>query len=331
MDNLIPRKRYLDLLKGIGIFFVVYEHVVHVNIIREYILDFHMPLFFFISGFLFYPRKYNSISEFIKRKIKTLYFPYIFFFLITFCYWALIERNIRGNQYSIMHQFIGLFYGTSEGEHMHFNGALWFLPCLFITEILFYPISKFKNTISLITALIFIFIIGTILYRNNINNLPFGLHTAFFAIIFYGIGYLSKNSPSMICSSKNYALIILGCFIIQILCLGHYSSTIQESTFPYIFLALLGIFLYLSLSIWMNHNKILEFIGKNSIVIFALHQPIYRVIIFFTSKLCNQDIEYIRNNILYSLIITIITISTNVPFIILYNKYMKKIFNKIPI
>ena len=52
------RKKYIDVLKGIGIFLVVFGHVTHILELREYIWNFHMPLFFFISGFLFNSSKY---------------------------------------------------------------------------------------------------------------------------------------------------------------------------------------------------------------------------------------------------------------------------------
>lgn len=42
MNYRIP---YLDILKGFGIIFVVFGHITHNHILREYIWNFHMPLF----------------------------------------------------------------------------------------------------------------------------------------------------------------------------------------------------------------------------------------------------------------------------------------------
>lgn len=52
MNNRIS---YIDILKGFGIFFVVFGHVTHIGELRDYIWNFHMPLFFFVSGFLYKP------------------------------------------------------------------------------------------------------------------------------------------------------------------------------------------------------------------------------------------------------------------------------------
>src|SRR5579862_1205738 len=143
----IIRKNYLDVLKGMGIFYVVFGHVTHIEVLRAYIWNFHMPLFFLISGFLFNAGKYDNFKSLFKSKFNSIYLPYVFFFAVTFLYWVLIERKFRGGEYSILNQFMGLFYGTYEGEHLNFNGALWFLPCLFVVELMFYFVSKINNKI----------------------------------------------------------------------------------------------------------------------------------------------------------------------------------------
>lgn len=76
------RISYLDILKGFGIFFVIFGHITHINILREYIWNFHMPLFFFVSGLLYKPN--SGFKEFLKKRIKSIYFPYVFFFVLLF-------------------------------------------------------------------------------------------------------------------------------------------------------------------------------------------------------------------------------------------------------
>lgn len=63
-DNIInpksmDRKKrvgYIDVMRGLGIFFVAFGHSIGVlnHPINRAILSFHMPLFFFISGMLFW-------------------------------------------------------------------------------------------------------------------------------------------------------------------------------------------------------------------------------------------------------------------------------------
>lgn len=323
------RISYLDIIKGFGIFFVVFGHIVHIGALRDYIWNFHMPLSFFVSGLL-----YNSnlkFKDFLLKRIKSIYIPYVLFFCITFCYWLLIERHVRGGEYSILHQLIGLPYGTYEGNHLYFNGALWFLPCLFATEMLFYPIGRIKNKIGIIAFLLLFYIVGTVLKINHIDYLPFGLHTAFFATIFYGFGYLSKQIPRYINETKlSYQyLLIITCFCIQLLCNKDYSSKISVFPFPYFLIASIGIFLYLTLSIRIKQNKLIEFIGKNSLVIFAFQEPVYRAVIFVFSRILNLEVEILRGNIFYAIVITFVSILIIVPAILIYNKYIRQKINSI--
>ena len=56
MENtMINKKRieWVDIAKGIGIFLMVMGHTGIPRIGNQWIYSFHMPLFFFISGFLF--------------------------------------------------------------------------------------------------------------------------------------------------------------------------------------------------------------------------------------------------------------------------------------
>lgn len=77
------RKNYLDMAKGIGIILVVMAHAMpRLSYIWIVINSFHMPLFFVISGILFKTK--SNWMAYIKRKIITLYLPYVGCSLITF-------------------------------------------------------------------------------------------------------------------------------------------------------------------------------------------------------------------------------------------------------
>ena len=55
------REINIDVLKGLGIIFVMLGHMVGIGFYEDiyvYIYSFHMPLFFFISGYL----KYNKCA-----------------------------------------------------------------------------------------------------------------------------------------------------------------------------------------------------------------------------------------------------------------------------
>lgn len=142
------RSHELDILKGIGMLLIVLGHVAHVRVVHWYVWPFHVPLFFFVSGMLHRPGT-KGFWAFFGKRVKSLYVPYVFFFLLTFSYWLLIERHYRSGGHGAGFYLLGLPFGTYEGGHLFFNGVLWFLPCLFVTELLFYPIGQMKSCVEM--------------------------------------------------------------------------------------------------------------------------------------------------------------------------------------
>jgi fucose 4-O-acetylase-like acetyltransferase len=74
----LQRERWIDVYRGIGIALVVWGHV-YGGYSFELIFLFHMPLFFFISGYLFRP--VASPAAFCRRKAAQLLIPYAMFLL----------------------------------------------------------------------------------------------------------------------------------------------------------------------------------------------------------------------------------------------------------
>lgn len=83
----------LNSLRGFGILLVVLGHTSQFAGLVHWIFSFHMPLFFIISGMLFHERQF---LDSFKKKVARLLIPYLFFGIVTFAYWALIERCLRG-------------------------------------------------------------------------------------------------------------------------------------------------------------------------------------------------------------------------------------------
>ena len=67
----MKRKRWIDVLKGIGATLVLFGHLIYSeSFLKIFIYSFHMPLFFFIGGYLF---KYEvNLKRFILKKSRRL-------------------------------------------------------------------------------------------------------------------------------------------------------------------------------------------------------------------------------------------------------------------
>jgi fucose 4-O-acetylase-like acetyltransferase len=323
----MERKKYIDILRGLAIFFVVFSHVTRIYDVRAYFFSFHIPLFFFISGMVFAPEKYGDFRCFFIKKFKSLIIPYCFFYLLTFLYWVFIERKYRGNDLSLSSQLIGLVYGTDNGTSMFFNGALWFLPCLFTTEMLYFFINKINNKLIKTGILFSVYLFGIILIEKSITGFPWGSNIALCACLFYGFGHLLKDRIIQVEKNwtlKHYLIIIALCCILQFLTI-HYANldmALLEITVLSIPISFAGIILYLLLALVIKKNRILEFLGVNSLVIFALQGPIYRAVIFLCAVILKQETDLVRTNLFLCILITVISILLSIPFIILYNQFV---------
>ena len=91
-----------------------------------------MPLFFLAAGWVY---KEKPILTDIKRRIQTIVVPYFSFGLLVLLYWQVIERRFRDSDMSFTESLIGLFSGSYN--NLDFNVHLWFLPCFFVTVVLF--------------------------------------------------------------------------------------------------------------------------------------------------------------------------------------------------
>lgn len=331
----MQRIKHIDILRGIAILLVVFGHITHITPLRTYIWGFHIPIFFIISGGLFNKKKYMGTADFIKCTTRNLLFPYIFFYILTLLYWIFIEREVRGGDVSIISQLIGMVYGTYSMDYMMFNGALWFIPCLFSMELIYWFIAKIKDKRILIGILAITHICG-IIFREWIGRLPFGLCASMIGILFYGVGHLlRKHLLTRNFINKKYKLVIcIFCFaILQYLCFPYTGADLAglKISYPplYALIAFLGFGLYYMVSCLIGNSKWLEFLGANSLVIFALQEPVYRIVIFVIGKIFGMTTAFIRENVLMCLLCTLLSICIILPFISIYNMRIRPLLKRI--
>lgn len=151
------RDKSIDLLRGIAIFLVLWGHVIqymslnaidfYEDIVFRFIYGFHMGLFMFISGYLFYNSNHKyTLFSFIIKMFKTVLYPIILWnsvlFLINFPKVIIDIINGNGNYFDI----IKSLYSSM--------GNLWFLWSLLFCSIIFAIIINLtKKTWSLIIGL----------------------------------------------------------------------------------------------------------------------------------------------------------------------------------
>jgi len=329
------RIKWIDILKGIGIVLVVVGHAnfIFANatttmFIQKYIYSFHMPLFFFLSGYLFVKEKYPSFKKLIHAKVKTLLVPYFLFSILSLIVYVIygLTHNYKLIEFKTM--VIQVLYLNNK---VVWNEVLWFLVCLFVVEVMFYFIPKSKTKLILLVCAIIGYSLSLI---TNYFILPWGVGVAFTAIVFYGLGSLIKNTKiKKKITSPNIVIFII-CFATNIVIGGVintivYMSDISYGNFIYFYIAsITGIISYIQISQFISKynliTKSLEYLGKNSIVILCTHY-----IVFFIIQKIGKLNSLFKNNIsIKGYAYALITLLISIPIIIMINRFFPWILGK---
>ena len=139
------RVSYLDIAKGIGIILVVIGHIEYVPApIRFYIVTFHMPLFFIVSGMLMDLKGETgrSLKELFIKKLKRIMLPYLIFSVL-YPLIDIVYFYVTGNG----DPFGTLKTNISDTLMLYGYSVLWFLPTAFFSEIIFLCVSRIVGRI----------------------------------------------------------------------------------------------------------------------------------------------------------------------------------------
>ena len=288
------RLKYLDIAKGIAVILVIISHSYGIPFGLEYYLAaYYMPLFFLISGYTY--KNDKPVGANIKNRFFRLLKPYAAYnalLLLLFTITGELEsvpdilKAIGGAIYSRY----CLYFPLGTKNNIYFfnidNGAMWFLTAMFCSSVIFYLVIKYcleskKKAIIICTSLIAI----TFILNQLPILLPWSIDTAFIGAFFMIIGcYLGRNNYfERKIDIKNACYLILIFLLYILLCYinpGINMSVRNYGQFEYfniIFFIIIGISGSL-ICIWLSKfiqkiiiGKFFEFVGKNTIVLVALH------------------------------------------------------------
>jgi len=323
------RVRWIDIAKGIGIPETTY-------IGKRYIYSFHMHLFFFLSGYLFSINKYASLIKFLSVKFKTLVVPYFCFGLISYFYWLIIKENINNTEINQVKMVISLILSQGADNYLPYNPVLWFLTCLFVVESLFFYLSEIKNNTYMVISLLVCAVSGFLLSVYIKSYIPWSADAALTGIVFYGLGYICKKKAfltNLKITVLYYIISILSIILMYFIIPNNgivslaYNLLGENIIYTYI-AALAGIYLCLSLSICIKTNKVLEYIGKNALIIMAIHWLVKIEVIHYHSMFHNITETYLRGSFILSSIDTVVTVLIIIPLIYLINNYFPFIIGR---
>lgn len=282
------RKSWIDIARGIGLLLVLYGHVLGSDETRFFIYSFHIPLFFFLSGMVFKEAHTLSFSRFIIKNAKQILIPYILFAFLTYIYWLRIIEPTE--QHNILSDIQGIFLANGDFPHLEFNAPLWFLPCFFVTKVLYGFYLRLFNNKTMYIPLILSGITGYLFGRLLPDTqLPFSLEIAFTTVVFFGLGHQLRqhNTGRKVLQHKPLLLSIGLITLTYVLAFLNFTLSERQvdtrinqfnNIFLYYSASFSGIFSVIACSYGLRKNALLEFIGKKTMVLFVWHYPLYMTI-----------------------------------------------------
>jgi fucose 4-O-acetylase-like acetyltransferase len=289
------RIEYIDIARGIGIVLVVMAHN-DFGFISQYgyevIYSFHMPLFFFLSGYFI--KTDIPFFEFFKKRFHSLLKPFLFTLFLIYFTSVSFEKMAFG---TAIRRIVKSLYGT--GVYIDWV-QLWFLPNLFVVSLYAFVfiviVGKLNNRwlrLGILTATLAITLpflksfypFSVSLFGNDYElfGLPFSLDLVFLSGFFFILGSEARQLASEN-TFGNYFLLIgsgVAVFALNSLIDSHidFNTRQYSSFFVNTIEAVAGILFVLALSrqIELHANKpasFFKYLGRASLIILIFHVPI---------------------------------------------------------
>jgi fucose 4-O-acetylase-like acetyltransferase len=279
MDNQLnlsnkSRLPYIDIAKGILILFVIIGHMkvfsqmlnVDNEVYRIYGINylwngFFMQAFFFITGYCStFKRNWGG---YIYGNIKGIIVPLI-------CVSFIIQ---------VLQLFWGIRHNTfADWERGFINLSLryWFLNAIFLAKVMYFPISRLSPKNKIVLSLV-VYLLGFCMWKYDIlPNIWFFKH-AFMLLPFMTAGEILRYHTF---TKKHFLLFFLAYLFtsLSLLLMGFEQTIIAfdihlnwNNLVQALIIGTCGTIVLLSFCKMLGNCKVLEYIGRNTLVIFMFH------------------------------------------------------------
>ncbi len=339
------RLGFFDIAKGMGIILVIIAHIEYVDFgIRNYIVSFHMPLFFVISGMLacLTGEPKRDFRTVLFKKLKRIMLPYLIFSVlypvidITYYY-------VTGNG----DPFGSLRQNIYDSIVLYGNSVLWFLPTAFFGDILFLIIMKASMKLSekyasYITALVTLAVSLSMcfVFRHQNAHLIVAIVRFFPAAFFVSMGNLifslMKKIPKRVISATAGIL----CLVILYFIHGFNGTVdmhfgVYGNPALYLINALVGSMGVILISMAIDPSEertvlgVVEFYGRNSLFVMITHINFY--ILYCAEVLSFKIIRFVprAKDLIFHVMTVLFVLAVEFILIKIYEIGKMKIVSKI--
>ncbi|MDB8567896.1 acyltransferase family protein [Turicibacter sanguinis] len=284
-----------EIIRAIAVILVVLGHSfingpqqsIFLSFIIKFIYSFHMPVFFFISGFFalkIYKLNKEKKIQFIQGKFIRLIIPYVSLSLVAIPIKLLLNTFVK--RPLLLNEILEniLIYPQKNPV-----SSLWFIYVLFFIFLIVISLSKLTIKklfyCSLITMLIFNPFKIEMFYLNAIfNNLPFFI-----------LGLLIRENYPNVYSFINNNKYIVFLVSLSLLLIENYFTMnfFSNKLLSHFFTGITGIIMMLSLSYFIPYFRLFSLINKFSYDIYLLSWFTQNIIGYFMFKILFINYFYV--------------------------------------
>ena len=302
-------------LSFFGILMVVSAHCNGIlNLFGNYFPynSFFMPMFMFISGYFFKDKNvetFKSSLNYTKKKIINLMVYYYIWNIIYGLFMLILNKCNMYNlpiNFNFKNIFILPFF---HGQSFNINNPAWFIPTLFMIEIIFLFIRKIqllikKDTQSIFLLFFFIMAIVSVYFSEKNTNIIYSPFKKIgFFLFFFQLGKFYKEKLEFIENKINTIYVFTVTILINIVCIKLFNDINFPSLYNMegfrdlhpiipIITSITGIWFWLRISrilaTVISENNIFKLISNNTKAIMMHHiffMAIFNFILYFGRNL----------------------------------------------
>ena len=304
------RNRTIDIAKGIGIILVVAGHISGVAgdagpswiWLKSFLYQFHIPLFFFLSGLFFKPDE--QWGSFLIKKIKRLYVPYVVANLI-FLVVDVILRKISGIDIIVdddLKHAVKIVLGIGLAP---LGGATWFLIALFRSVILYKIVNALCRGRQAVVSLICISIGIVGLFATS----KFAISSTMVAVAFYWLGVFRKSAVFRLDKISPIWKIVVALLslVVLIVLRPHNAMDVSSAFYDNRLFAVVGsclgiIFVLTSSELLKKMTKLSRlfcYVGKNTMPVLIGHFAAFKAVVIIQVMMMGASTRFILSHPCY--------------------------------
>lgn len=336
----MERIKWIDFTKSLMIFFVVLIHT-HCNWdVVTTLKTVTMPMFFFMSGFLFSIKRNPTYSGFLYKRFRQLIVPYLWINFIAYFVWLFFLRKYGENVVDDIFWYkplVGMALGIPP-EFIH-DVPLWSLLCFFLVEAVFYPIYKVIGN-PLVISIIFFVIAGidNYVFSNTMGGWPMCMAPLPASIAFYSLGYFMRfKGFSFTRQEHGNPILMISSLVVYLVC-SNLNDRVSYFTgyfanYPlFVVSSFAGCVFFIQLCIMISDRvgelRIIKFISTGTLIICGFHLLMLALIkgmLLFVFKI---EPNNLTDNLMGGIILAITAYALCLPIIYIVRTYFRPLVDK---